>query len=111
MALTDPITGEQLLKPLPGNKSNSKNHLEIQLFMMTHSKIDWRYLLAKLIGTPFREGFINDGRREIHMFTDYRWNDSSVSRRWHIDPEHYDADRINVRSLELKVPVSDSNGQ
>lgn len=59
--------------------------------------------MAKLIGIPFREGFIDDGKQKVHLFTDYRWNDSSFSRRWHVDPEQYDTDEFTIRALTLKV--------
>ena len=60
-------------------------------------------MVKKLLGTPFAEGFLNDGAREIHLFTDYRWNDGSVSRRWHVDPERFDADLADLRPVSLKV--------
>ncbi|AYE88183.1 hypothetical protein ACFSDD_27045 [Salipiger marinus] len=52
-------------------------------------------------GWPFQEGFLNAGTQEIHLFTDYRWNDGSVSRRWHVDPERFDADLAELRSISL----------
>jgi hypothetical protein len=53
-------------------------------------------------GWPFQEGFLNDGAQEIHLFTDYRWNDGSVSRRWHVDPERFDASLAELRPVSLK---------
>ncbi len=55
-------------------------------------------------GWPFQEGFIDDGTQNIHVFTDYRWNDGSESRRWHVDPERYDAISVIVRRFSLKLP-------
>ena len=52
-------------------------------------------------GWPFQEGFLNDGAQEIHLFTDYRWNDGSVSRRWHVDPKCFDASLAIVRPFSL----------
>tara|TARA_R100000322_G_scaffold124221_3_gene80998 strand:+ start:448 stop:648 length:201 start_codon:yes stop_codon:yes gene_type:complete len=52
-------------------------------------------------GWPFQEGFLNDGAQEIHLFTDYRWNDGSVSRRWHVDPERFDSDIAELRPFSL----------
>ena len=52
-------------------------------------------------GWPFQEGFLNAGTQEIHLFTYYRWNDGSVSRRWHVDPERFDADLAELRSISL----------
>ncbi len=57
-------------------------------------------------GWPFQEGFLNDGAEEIHLFTDYRWNDGSVSRRWHVDRESFDIKLVTVRQISLKL----SNG-
>tara|TARA_R110002126_G_scaffold282327_1_gene430652 strand:- start:223 stop:423 length:201 start_codon:yes stop_codon:yes gene_type:complete len=64
---------------------------------------------SKKTGWPFQEGFLNDGAQEIHLFTDYRWNDGSVSRRWHVDPEDFDAHLAIMRPFSLKP--SDSSGQ
>ncbi|RUS65084.1 hypothetical protein EGN72_01660 [Pseudorhodobacter sp. E13] len=58
-------------------------------------------MVKKLFGRPFAEGFLNNGAREIHLFTDYRWNDGSVSRRWHVDPERFDASLAIVRPFSL----------
>ncbi len=52
-------------------------------------------------GWPFQEGFLNDGAQEIHLFTDYRWNDGSVSRRWHVDPERFDVCLAELRPFSL----------
>ena len=54
-------------------------------------------------GWPFQEGFLNDGTQEIHLFTDYRWNDGSVSRRWHVDPDGYDTCLAALRPISLKA--------
>lgn len=58
----------------------------------------------KKTGWPFQEGFIIDGTRETHVFTDYRWNDGSVSRREFVDPESYDVRLVIVRPFSLKLP-------
>jgi hypothetical protein len=60
------------------------------------------YIAKKKTGWPFQEGFLNDGAQEIHLFTDYRWNDGSMSRRWHVDPERFDIHLAVVRSVSLK---------
>jgi hypothetical protein len=60
-------------------------------------------------GWPLQEGFLNDGTQKIHLFTDYRWNDGSVSRRWHVDPERFDASLAIVRPFSLTP--SDSSDQ
>ena len=54
-------------------------------------------------GWPFQEGFLNDGTQKIHLFTDYRWNDGSVSRRWNVDPERFDACLAELRPVALKA--------
>jgi len=59
--------------------------------------------LRKSTAVPFQEGYAIGADCEIHVFTDYRWNDGSVSRRWHIDPEHFDADLAIVRPVSLKA--------
>ncbi len=56
----------------------------------------------KCAAWPFQEGLLSDSRREVHLFTDYRWNDGSVSRRWHVDPEYYDAGLAVLRPVSLK---------
>ena len=57
----------------------------------------------KKTGWPFQNGFLNDGAQEIHLFTDYRWNDGSVSRRWHVDPERFEADLTELRPVSLNT--------
>ncbi|MGH1464223.1 MAG: hypothetical protein ACRBBQ_02580 [Cognatishimia sp.] len=53
-------------------------------------------------GCPFQEGFIIERTQEVHVFTDYRWNDGSVSRRQFVDPKSYDIRLVIVRPLSLK---------
>ena len=59
----------------------------------------------KKTGWPFQNGFLNDGAQEIHLFTDYRWNDGSVSRRWHVDPERFDACLVELRPGPIAVSL------
>ncbi|MCE8510909.1 hypothetical protein KBY28_20860 [Ruegeria pomeroyi] len=54
-------------------------------------------------GWPFQEGFILERTQETHVFTDYRWNDGSVSRRWHVDRESFDIKLVTVRQISLKL--------
>jgi hypothetical protein len=54
-------------------------------------------------GWPFQEGFLSDGAQELHLFTDYRWNDGSVSRRWHVDPGRFDTVLAELRPVTLKA--------
>jgi hypothetical protein len=58
-------------------------------------------------GWPFQEGFIIDGTQETHVFTDYRWDDGSVSRRQLVDPDSYDRTLVTVRPISLKLPSSE----
>ena len=58
-------------------------------------------------GWPFQEGFIIDGTQEIHVFTDYRWNDGSVIRRQFVNPDSYDVTLVIVRPFSLKLPGSE----
>ncbi len=53
-------------------------------------------------GWPFQEGFIIDGTQETHVFTDYRWNDGSVSRRQFVDPDRYDDAGVVFRPVSLR---------
>ena len=61
------------------------------------------FVAKKQTGWPFQEGFVDDGTQEVHVFTDYRWNNGSVSRRWHVDPENYDPTATIVRLFLLKL--------
>ena len=65
--------------------------------------------MNKHFGYPFQEGYLSEETRETHVFTDYLWNDGSVTRRWHVDPERIDADRADLRSFFLTP--SDSKDQ
>ena len=63
-------------------------------------------MAKKKTGWPFQEGFIIDGTNETHVFTDYRWDDGSVSRRQFVDPDNYDNTLVIVRTVSLKLPDS-----
>ena len=60
-------------------------------------------MAKRMTGWPFLEGFIIDGTQETHVFTDYRWNDGSVSRRWHVDPERFNASLAKLRPVSLST--------
>ena len=62
------------------------------------------FMVKRKTGWPFLEGYLNDGKQEIHLFTDYRWNDGSVSRRWHVHPERFNIVLAVVRPISLKLP-------
>nr|WP_321508782.1 hypothetical protein [uncultured Celeribacter sp.] len=55
----------------------------------------------KKTGWPFQEGYIVSEQIKRSVFTDYRWNDGSVSRLWHVDPDQYDPLAICIRPFSL----------
>ena len=55
----------------------------------------------KKAGWPFQEGYVSDGARNTHVFTDYRWNDATVTRCWKVDPNHTDLTAVNVHPFSL----------
>jgi len=61
-------------------------------------------MVKKQTGWPFQEGYVLIEGIEFHGFTDYRWNDGSVSRLWHIDPENHDVASIRLRAFSLPAP-------
>lgn len=50
-----------------------------------------------------QEGFIIDGTQEIHVFTDYRWNDGFVSRHQFVTPDSNGVKLVIVRPASLKI--------
>lgn len=58
-------------------------------------------MTSKQVGWPFQEGYIAHLDGETHIFTDYRWNDGSVTRRWIIDPESFDLDEVMTRPFDF----------
>ncbi|AUQ52462.1 hypothetical protein PhaeoP83_04244 (plasmid) [Phaeobacter inhibens] len=56
----------------------------------------------KKFGLPFQEGYTVADQTEVHIFTDYRWNDGSVSRRWHVDPIGVEYRSVEVREFSVK---------
>lgn len=63
-------------------------------------------MATRKTGWPFQEGIIIDGMQETHVFTDYRWEDGSVSRRQFVEPDSYDVTVVIVRPVSLKSPDS-----
>ena len=55
----------------------------------------------KQTGWPFQEGYVSDRKETKHVFTDYRWNDGSVTRQWHVDPEQIDLKSVSVRPFSV----------
>lgn len=67
-------------------------------------------MVKKQTGCPFQEGFINNETQKIHVFTDYRWNDGSVTRRWRVPPERLKSTSVSVQPLSLK-PERSTDGE
>ena len=57
---------------------------------------------------PFQEGYEARLGSDTHAFTDYRWNDGTVVRRWMIDPRHVDHDSIELRRFVFDDPFGDN---
>lgn len=45
---------------------------------------------------------MSGGASDSHVFTDYRWNDGSVSRRWIADPAQVDLAAVELRPISLR---------
>jgi hypothetical protein len=54
----------------------------------------------KKTGWPFQEGFVIESQNEMHVFTDFRWDDETIERVWFIQP-----DDVALRSIVIR-PVS-----
>ncbi len=55
----------------------------------------------KQTGWPFQEGYVSDSDDVKRVFTDYRWNDGSVTRQWHVDPKHIDLESVSLRPFSV----------
>ena len=55
----------------------------------------------KQTGWPFQEGYVSDSDDVKRVFTDYRWNDGSVTRQWYVDPEQIDFKSVSVRPFSV----------
>lgn len=62
-------------------------------------------MIKKQTGWPFQEGYTVADQTEVHIFTDYRWNDGSVIRRWHVDPNEVEYRSVQVRQFSLETHV------
>lgn len=61
----------------------------------------------KKTGWPFQEGYLSGSDDDIHIFTDYRWDDGSVTRCWHIDKKPVNLKSVSIRPFSLeddKIP-------
>lgn len=56
----------------------------------------------KQTGWPFQEGYASDSGDAELIFTDYRWNDGSVTRQWHVDPKRVDLKSVSLRPFSVK---------
>ncbi|WP_424944686.1 hypothetical protein [Aliiroseovarius crassostreae] len=61
-----------------------------------------KLVVKKLTGWPFQEGYTVANQSEVHVFTDYLWNDGSVSRRWHVDPDGVEFQSVEARPFSLE---------
>ncbi len=61
-----------------------------------------KLVVKKQTGWPFQEGYLVAGQIEVHIFTDYRWNDGSVSRRWLVDPVGVEFRSVEARPFSLE---------
>lgn len=60
------------------------------------------YVVArKKIAIPFQEGVIKVMMEEKVAYTDYRWNDGTVSRLWHVDPASIEQHRVELRPMKF----------
>jgi hypothetical protein len=57
----------------------------------------------KQTGWPFQEGYVVRTDGETHAFTDYRWNDGSVTRRWMMNPKLINIETVMMRPFSLKA--------
>ncbi|MEH6739458.1 MAG: hypothetical protein V7695_13050 [Sulfitobacter sp.] len=64
-------------------------------------------MASKRVGWPFQEGYIAPPEGETHAFTDYRWDDGSVTRRWLSDPKGLDEQDIIIRPFSVDSPKPD----
>lgn len=55
----------------------------------------------KQTGWPFQEGYMADGKHAELVFTDYRWNDGSVTRQWHVDPKRVDLKSVSIQPFSI----------
>ena len=74
---------------------------ELTFFILDTCKSGIGLVTKKQTAWPFQEGFRMDGNRELHVFTDYRWNDDTVTRCWHVEPETLDHAALSVRPFSL----------
>lgn len=58
-------------------------------------------MVKKKTGWPLHEGYVANGLHEIHVFTDYKWNNGKVWRDWKVDPETVDLKRVAIRPFSL----------
>lgn len=50
---------------------------------------------------PFQEGYVLNGDGEVHVFTDYRWDDGSKVRQWHLEQKLVDFSQVTLRPFSL----------
>jgi len=55
----------------------------------------------KQTGWPFQEGYLPDSDDGDPVFTDYRWNDGSITRQWHVDPKQIDLKSVSLHPFSV----------
>ncbi len=59
----------------------------------------------KQTGWPFQEGYVSNGVSETHVFTDYRWNNSKITRHWWVNPKNIDLAKVVLRDFSLDSSI------
>jgi len=57
----------------------------------------------KSTAVPFQEGYLPGANGETHVFTDYRWNDETVTRRWVANPHLIDMAQVIIRPFDFET--------
>lgn len=52
---------------------------------------------------PFQEGYAIDNDSETHIFTDFRWTDGLMIRRWHVDPVYFELVAVDIRPFSVSA--------
>lgn len=55
----------------------------------------------KQTGWPFQEGYVSGSDDAALVFTDYRWNDGTVTRQWHVDSKQIDLNSVSIRPFSV----------
>jgi hypothetical protein len=50
-------------------------------------------------GLPVRHGYVEIDGKDVHVWTEFKWADGTVRRRWHVAPENVDADAVRIQTV------------